>query len=349
MRTDVVVVGGGMGGLSVAYEASATTSVVVLEAEAQLGQHSTGRSAAVLTTTTGTATVRELATVSRELLLHPPDGFSEHPLVTPRAVLRIAGADHAGALERAAREWLGAEVLTTDDARRLVPRLRAEAVALAVLEADGLDIDVDGLLTAYRRGTRARGGEVWTGAPVSAIERTTDGWRLQAGGERIDASVVVNAAGAWADRVAALAHLAPAGLVPLRRTAFVVDAPDDATTWPLVMDLPETFYCKPEGGLLLGSPADETPTEPCDARPEELDVAIGIDRLQAALDLDVRSVRRAWAGLRTFAPDREPVIGPHADDPTFVWCAGQGGYGIKIAPALARRVAADAVTAARAR
>jgi D-arginine dehydrogenase len=331
---DVAVIGGGMAGAAAAWwTAAEDASVVLLEAEASSGLHSTGRSAAVLTTTTGTALVRRLTAECRPFFVDPPAEFAEVPLARPRAVLRV-GVDEP---------WPGTERLSAAAARRLVPVLRDGTCDGAVLEADGLDIDVDALLQGFLRGLRRRGGDVLNDARVQKISRRGRGWRVEHSSGVVDTAVIVDAAGAWADEIAQRAGVPSVGLQPTRRTAFLFRAPSglDASSWPLIMDGAERWYVKPDAGLLLGSGADETPTEPCDARPEEIDVATGIHRITEALDLEIRSVHRAWAGLRTFAPDRDPVVGSDAQHPGFVWLAGQGGSGIKLAPVLGR-LAADA-------
>lgn len=332
--TTVAVVGGGIAGAAAAWWLRDHASVVLVEAEHHPGTHATGRSAAVLTTTTGSATVRRATVDSRPFFVDPPDGFTEVPLSRPRPVLRVGTT----------QVWEGTERIDAAEARRLVPPLREEWAEAAVLEEGGLDLDVDALLQGFLRGVRRAGGIVRTDARVTAVERSAS-WRLRTTAGDVAADVVVDAAGAWADDVAEMAGLAPRHLQPFRRTAFLFRPPDghDTTRWPLVMDGAEQWYVKPDAGLLLGSPADETPTGPCDARPEELDVARGIDRITGALDVDVRAVHRAWAGLRTFAPDREPVVGPDPEEPSFVWLAGQGGYGIKTAPALGRLAATAAL------
>jgi D-arginine dehydrogenase len=324
---DVLVIGAGIGGASVAWELwRRGLDVVVLEREAYPGTHATGRSAATTTQSTGSALVRAMARDSRAFLADPPDGFCGVPLLSPRGVLWVASGEGEVFPD-------GLQPLTADEARRLVPLLRADAVAGgAVYEPDAADIDVDALLHAYLRPVR-----VVTGAIVTGIQR---GWRVTTAAGTFEARTIVNAAGAWADDIAALAGIPRRGLTPFKRTAFVFPPPSGVGVrdWPLVFDAGGRWYVKPEAGLLLASPADETPSEPRDAKADELDVARAVDALHDGFDLEVRGVKRAWAGLRTFAPDREPVFGPDPSEPTFVWCAGQGGYGTKIAPALANLV-----------
>jgi D-arginine dehydrogenase len=338
------VIGGGIAGASAACALAEQLRVVLVEAEPQPGMHATGRSAALLTETIGNHAVRALVAASRPFLTDPPEGFADHPLTSPRGVLYVAGADDADTLrERAAtwREWTAVDVLDADGARALVPPVRDEAAALAVHEPGGLDLDVDGMLQGFLRTLRRRGGTVVTGAAVSSLRRAGDGWSVSTAAGDLDCAVVVNAAGAWADRIATMADVAPVGLQPLRRTAFTFTDPlgGGAAGWPLVVDAGERWYLKPDAGRILGSLADETPTDPCDARPEEADVALAVERIEGALALEVRGVRTPWAGLRTFAPDRGPVAGPDPEAPGFVWLAGQGGYGIKTSPALADVVA----------
>jgi D-arginine dehydrogenase len=357
---DVVVIGAGIAGASAAWAlAQRGASVHLVEKEAQPGHHATGRSAALLNETVGHPVVGALARASTAFLDAPPDGFVEHPLLASRGLLWI-GTD-AAALDDLARSSPpdAASRVDAGTVSRLVPALRSAWTAPGgVHEPGARTVDVAALLQAYLRGLRRAGGAVHTGAPVQRISRGSIGRRLAGGRRRGDGRrgwrvelatgtvrcrTVVNAAGAWGDVVARLAGVAPLDLVPMRRTACVVRVPDDDDVggWPLVMDVAGTFYAEPETGGLLVSPADETPSDPCDARPDELDVALALDRLREATTLPVRSVRRAWAGLRTFAPDRAPVAGFDPDAEGFYWLVGQGGAGIKTAPALARLAAAD--------
>jgi D-arginine dehydrogenase len=228
------------------------------------------------------------------------------------------------------------------EALALCPLLREGYVAAALLEPDSSDIDVSALHQGYLRLFRRRAGRLVTNAPVEALERGAPGWTVCAGTERFTAPLVVNAAGAWADEVAALAGLTRVGLQPRRRTAVLVDVPSgmDVSRWPFVNDVDEQFYFKPEGGSLFLSPADETPVEPSDAQPDEWDVATAVERLEAATTLQITRLKARWAGLRTFAPDRTPVVGYSGEREGFFWLAGQGGYGIQTAPALSRAAAA---------
>ncbi|MDF1595271.1 MAG: FAD-dependent oxidoreductase [Acidimicrobiia bacterium] len=339
---DFLVVGGGIAGASAAYELAAHGRVVLLEREPQCGYHTTGRSAALFTEAWETPTIRSIVAAGRSFFEEPPDGFTAVPLVAPRRILLIGRPDQRGAVEAAAAdartEIPSVRMIDGQEALELCPALRPDYLDVAVLESGGYTIDVDALLQGFLRGVRRRHGEVVTGAPVIGIERLDSGWNVTAGEQRFAARVLINAAGAWSDQIAGLAGVQPVGLTPLRRTAFTFSGPSnhDVRQWPAVIDIDEQFYFEPEGPQLLGSPADETPTHPHDVRAEEIDVAIAIERIQAATTIEIRHVRRAWAGLRTFAPDRLPVVGPDPDVPDFIWLAGQGGFGIMTSPAMAR-------------
>ncbi len=343
---DVLVIGGGVAGLSIAWRlAAAGASVTVLEAEAQCGFHSSGRSAAMLTENYGPPSVRALTAASRDFLAAPPAGFSEAPLLRHRGSLTVARADQAALLEaelaHARQHTPSMTAIDPAEVRRLVPILRPEAVAHAMLEPDACDIDADALQAGYRRGLLAARGRIVTASAAAAIRRDGGAWRVESGAGSFAAAALVNAAGAWADAVATLAGVRPAGLQPKRRTAILLDAPDSAA-WPMVNEVAEQFYFKPDAGRLMVSPADATPTEAGDAQPEELDVAIAVDRVMAATTLEVRRVPHRWAGLRTFAADAAPVIGEDALAPGWFWCAGQGGFGVMTSPALSA-LAAGAV------
>ena len=237
----------------------------------------------------------------------------------------------------------GADLVELDavSVRRLCPALREDYVALGMLEPRAQSIDVAGLLAGFLRGFRASGGELVTGAEVTALEADGEGWEVRCGVQRFHCGVVVNAAGAWADVVGGLAGAKSIGLAPLRRTAITFDPPPgvDIATWPCVIDVDEEFYVKPEGARLLASPCDETPSAPCDAVPDDLAIALAAERVQRAMKLEIRTLSRSWAGLRSFVADRAPVIGMDPERRGFFWLAGQGGFGIMTSVAAARAAA----------
>jgi D-arginine dehydrogenase len=340
---DFVVIGAGVAGCSVACELSARGRVAIVERESQPGYHASGRSAALYSELYGAPAVRALTRASRAFLEAPPQGFVDAPLLTPRGCLYPADAAHLGLLEHLAAEEGGAvQQLGRAGIDALVPILAPEASVSAVFEAGARDIDVHGLMQGWLRLLRARGGVLVSDARIHAVGKPSGAWRIELEDRTINARVLVNAAGAWADDVARLAGVTPLDLSPRRRTAAVVDAPAGMVVegWPCVIDAAETYYFKPEAGSLLISPADETETPPCDARPEEIDIAIAVDRFEKATRGRVSRVLHSWAGLRTFAPDRVPVAGFDPRTSGFFWLAGQGGSGVMTAPALARLSAA---------
>ncbi|HVJ54575.1 MAG TPA: FAD-binding oxidoreductase [Aliidongia sp.] len=340
--TDFAIIGAGMAGASLAYELAGRARTLLIEREAQPGYHTTGRSAALYSETYGNDVIRRLTSAGRPFFTAPPAGFAEHPLLTPLGCLFIARSDQQSSL---AAHMAGSDrirLVEAAEALRMVPALRPDYVAAAAHEPDAMDIDVHGLHQGFLRGARARGAELLCDAGVEAVERRRGAWEITTKAGTIRAAVLVNAAGAWAEALGAMAGAKPIGLMPLRRTALIIDPPPgtDPHGWPMVIDAEETFYFKPDAGRLLASPCDETPSPPCDAQAEELDIAICIDRLQQAADLPVRRVLRSWAGLRSFVADRTPVVGFDPDIEGFFWLAGQGGYGIQTAPALGRAAAA---------
>jgi D-arginine dehydrogenase len=342
-RAEVLIAGAGIAGSSLAFELAARCSVILLEREAHAGYHSTGRSAAMLTETYGTAAVRALARASREFLAQPPEDFADHPLLAPRGMLHVARPDQRKALDAAERQAPATlRRLGAAEVCALAPLIDPPYVAGGLLEPDAMAIDVSALHQGYLRGVRRRGGLLVTDAAITAVERTGQGWRLDTTSGSFSGKLLVDAAGAWADQIARLAGVAPIGLVAKRRTAILIDPPDglDARAWPMVIDVDEQFYVKPEGAQLLVSPADETPVAPGDVQPEELDVALAVDRYERLTGRSVRRVAHRWAGLRSFVPDPNPVIGSDADVPSFFWLAAQGGFGIMTAQAVAWLAAA---------
>jgi D-arginine dehydrogenase len=342
---DVLIVGGGIAGAGAAYEVAAFASVVVLERENRCGYHATGRSAASFTENYGGDAVRRLAMASRAFLEDPPAGFCNHPLLAARGMITIARADQLELLERQLEraQTLVPTIARIDVARAVeqVPVLRQDYVAGAFIEPHSKEVDVDGLHQGFLRAARARGARIVVNAEVQTIERKRGCWFVTTPVGTFSAPMLLNAAGAWADTVAERAGAPPLGLVPKRRTAFNIPAPPgvDISGWPLINDVAEEFYFKPDAGQLFVSPADATPSTAVDAHPLDLDVAVGVERLERATTLNVRRVLRSWAGLRTFASDAVPVVGPDRRADGLFWLAGQGGYGIKTSPALSRACA----------
>lgn len=340
-----IVIGAGMAGASVAAQLAERSSVVLLEREPRPGYHSTGRSAALFSEIYGNPVIRMLTRASRDFLFNPPRDFSSDALVRPRGSLFIATASQLNALQAFSAlpdVSPATRMLSLREAHALCPVLRENSLAGALLEADSKDLEVAALHQAYLGLFRRRGGSGRNDRAVESLRYDGERWQVCAGTETYVAPVIVNAAGAWADEVARLAGLKPLGLKPHRRTAMLVEVsvPMDVSSWPMVIDIDEQFYFKPDGGRLLVSPADETPVEPYDAQAEEWDVAVAIDRVESATTLQCNRVTHRWAGLRTFAPDRAPIVGFDAKAAGFFWLAGQGGYGIQTAPALARVAAA---------
>lgn len=338
----IVVVGGGIAGASAAYHLAAhgdRWEVTLVEAEPRLAHHTTGRSAAQLILNYGEAPVRALTLASLPFLVAPPEGLADHPLLSPRSLLTVATEAQSSTLDRALDEGRAIDPsiaeITIEEATERFPPLRPDRFIRAMLEPESSDVDVAGLHHAMIRGFRWRGGTIAVSTRVNAARWRADrgDWDIDTTNGVLPADIVVNCAGAWGDTVAEGAEVAPIGLAPLRRTAFMVAGRwTDSARWPLVADVDHNWYVKPDGGQFLCSPADEHPSEPCDAKAEEVDVALAIDRINDATTLDIRSVASTWAGLRTFAPDRSMVIGPDPDRPRFVWCVGQGGTGIQTAP-----------------
>ena len=351
---DFIVIGGGMAGASAAAHLSRRGAVALLEREAQPGYHSTGRSAALFSTIYGNATVRALTRASQAFLFESPAWFTPTPLVSPRSTLFFATQEqHAllASFRDDADVAANTQVLDAVQADALVPAFKPGHLGGAVLEPGSADIDVAALHQGYLRQAKARKATVLLDCAIAGLHHAGGRWRVRTSQGTVSAPVVVNAAGAWGDDVARLAGARPVGLRPLRRTAMLVDAPRHlpCAGWPAAIAIDESFYFKPDAGRLLLSPADEEPSPPCDAQPEDLEIAIAVDRFETATGERVARIHHRWAGLRVFSADRTPVVGFDPVAEGFFWLVGQGGYGIQSAESLGRLAAAlacdDAVPA----
>jgi D-arginine dehydrogenase len=341
---EVIVVGAGIAGASMAAELASAANVTLLEAENAAGYHATGRSAAMYLPTYGNTAIQALTRASRGFLEAPPAGFVGRSVLHRRGMLTVADAQHAAALE--APLFRDHYRLSVDATLLLVPLLRRDAFVAARYDPTASDIDVDLLHQAYLRMARHRGAKARFGQRVVDAVRSGGRWHVTtAAGEKLSADLVIDAGGAWGDQIAALFGAEPVGLSARRRTMLLIDPPAGVVIdkWPFVMTIQESVYFRPDAGKLAVSPADETEDTPGDAQPEELDIAIGADRFQSLVDMPVSRIAHSWAGLRTFTADRSPVIGHDPIVPGFFWFVGQGGYGIQIAPAAAEIGAALAL------
>ena len=333
--SDIIVIGGGIAGISAAARLSHLGRVTVLERETALGYHASGRSAALFEQSYGKPSVIALNKASRAYLETENGG-----VLSPRGIMLVGTAETAGLFNHD----LAAMHLTQigiDAALDLLAILNPDVVTRAAYDADAFDIDTDRLIQNFAREVRGNGGQVLTGAKVTAITRTRDGWRVSTAQGDHAARLLVNAAGAWVDRIAALAGIAPLGFTPLRRSMARIAAPagHDVTHWPMVFGAGEDWYAKPDAGALIVSPAEEHPSEPHDAFADDMVLAEGLARYEAHMTAPVTRMLANWAGLRTFSPDRQLVLGPSPQDAAFIWCAGQGGYGFQTAPAASQLLA----------
>lgn len=346
---DVVVIGGGIAGASVAYELASVADVLLVDMESTLGYHATGRSAAMFLETYGGTDVRAFTVASRAFLESPPSEF-ESQLLRSRPLMQVARIGRGHVVKEMFAEVSGAvadvELIDEAMARELCPIIRPGLVEAGLYEPLAMEMDVDALHQGFVRGLRGRGGSVRRGCRVEQIERVGDRWSANlSDGSSASATTVVNAAGAWADHVAAIAGVRPLGFTPRRRTAFTTAAPEGVALehLPMLYDVDETFYVKPEGDQMLCSPADKTPSKPSDARPDMLEIARSLDEIREMTTIPARSVRTSWAGLRTFSPDENLVVGADPEVAGFFWLAGQAGYGVQTSPALGRYAAAAIV------
>jgi len=343
---DCIVIGAGIAGAAAGFFLAPHLKVLLVEQEEQPGFHSTGRSAALFMESYGTPQVRALTMASRAFFEAPPQGFTEHPLLGARGAMMVATHGQEAPLH-AHWEVLKAmsprgRLLDAAGACRITPVLRRELVIGAVHEPDASDMDVHAIHQGFLRGVRRAGGMLVADAPVSSLRREGDVWQVRAGTHALEAPLVVNAAGAWADVVGRLAGARAIGLVPKRRSAFIFAPPEGvaSASWPLTAGIEEDWYIKPDAGMLLGSPANEDPVPPHDVQPEDLDIATAIDRIERMTTLTIRRPTRVWAGLRSFVADGDLVGGADPELPGFFWSAAQGGYGIQTSPAMGQSVAA---------
>ena len=339
--TDILVIGGGIAGISAAARLAADAQVTVLEAEPVIGHHSSGRSAAIFIRNYGNATLRALNAASAPFLAQP-EGVSDSSLLSPRGELLLATDEDMAQFDAYLDGSEGMERLSAQQALELVPILREDAIAAAAIEWDAQDIDVDRMLQGFARRLRHLGGSIVPGAAVQSVSRQNGLWTVVTPAGEFTAPLLINAAGGWADAVAKMAGVRPSGLAPLRRSAVLIPAPEghDITRWPLFANAGDQWYAKPEAGKMMISPADEDPIEPHDVWADDMVIAEGLHRFEQAVTTPITRVEHSWAGMRTFAPDRTPVVGFAPDAEDFFWLAGQGGYGMQTAPALSQ-LAAD--------
>ncbi len=350
---DYLVIGGGISGASAAFELAAHGSTLLLEAEAQPGYHSTGRSAALYTRHFGGPVVRRINHASAGFFTHPPTGFSDHSLLTPRGGLVVAAPGEADALaDQMARtiETSGPEhglaEVNLERALELAPLVRPDRIDAAFYDTGIQDIDVAAMHQSYIRAFKARDGHLACDSRVDRLERVNGGWQVHCGGAQFTARIVVNAAGAWAGQIGELAGATDIGLIAKRRTGIILDAPAGLATsnairaMPVVDYVNTDAYWKPDAGRFMVSLGDATPDDPQDVQPDDFDIAVLMDWVGTETLLDTSRIVRSWAGLRTFAADDAPVVGFDRQAEGFFWLSGQGGYGIMMAPVLAQATAA---------
>lgn len=341
--SDIIVIGGGIAGISAASALSNAAKVVVLEAEKSIGYHATGRSAAIYIKNYGNATLRALNARS-EAPLSAPSLPVEAPILTPRGELLIAQPDELDVFEDYFQDSDGLERLSPRQAHDLVPILKTDMFCAAVYEPKAQDIDVDLLLAGYARHARSNGADIITNATVQQMRYDGCFWTIETTNGTYQAKIVINAAGAWGDHIAEIAGVTPLGLRPLRRSAVLMSLPNHlpCENWPLFGSITEQWYAKPMGGKLMISPADEDPVQAQDVFPDDMTLAEGLWRFEQATTAPIARPSHSWAGLRTFLPDRTPAVGFDANSDGFFWLVGQGGYGVQTSPAMSE-LAADII------
>ena len=336
---DFLIIGGGMAGISTAARVSSLGKTVVLEMEDGLGYHASGRSAAMYEANYGEASTVAMNIAARAF-------FEEHDLLTQRGFMVLAKQGDKSGFDAACAE-LKCPAISVSDAVARVPILDTKHLGFAAFNPDAFDIDTDRMLQLFAKQARGNGADIQTGAKVTSITRSKAGWTVTSNSQEFECKLLINAAGAWVDQIAALAGIAGIGIMPKRRSMVRIPEPGghDVSTWPMLMDAHENWYAKPDAGKLLISPADEDPQPPHDAWADDMVLAEGIARYQNFVTEEVTRVESSWAGLRSFAPDKNLVIGPAPQDSAFFWMAGQGGYGIQSAPSYSQ-IAADLISGA---
>ena len=335
---DFIVIGAGVAGLSAAYFLSKSSSVAIVERESHAGTHSSGRSAAVFIESYENYTVSDLTIDSKDFFLDPPEGFSDHDLMRRRGGLSLVEKGEEKLADEFLEFWSrrcpGLKMIDKDEVLSRVPAIKSGAFVQGIFDPELYDIDVNELLSGFSKTIRQHEGEFFFDFGVEKMKFDGKQWLVDGGQQSISGSVIINAAGSWANEIAALAEVEPSPLVPCRRTALTVQSDASSKSWPMVHTFSKGLYFKPEAGDLLISPQDETKSDAVDAFPEEIDIATAVDRFERFCDHPVKSIKRTWAGLRTLAPDRVPVVGPSNNNQQFIWLAGQGGFGVQTSPAL---------------
>lgn len=336
---DIVIIGAGIAGLSVASELAGDHKVIVLEREEHPGYHATGRSAAIYLPTYGPPSIQSLTRASGSFFHNPPESFCDQPLLTPRQTMLLARQQDEQEVKNLLS--IGMTEISAEQAVEKIPVLKTQNYQRFLLDAETMDIDVGTLLAAYRKKFRQQGGTLLCDSEVQAIRKLQNNWQVTTANQTCNAPIVINAAGAWASQIGQMSQACEITLQPMRRSAALIDISEkhDAQYWPLTATADESFYFRPIGQKLMISPADKTPVDPHDAWADDLELARAVELFQDTTGIKVTHIEHTWAGLRTFAPDGDPVIGfdPYKDG--FFWLAGQGGYGIQTAPAISRLAA----------
>jgi D-arginine dehydrogenase len=344
LKTDFLVIGAGIAGASIAAHLAQSHKVIICDMEERAGFHTTGRSAASYEPNYGPPPMLAFTRASAAFFHEPPKGFTETPLLTRRDSLFIEAGGQSHHTEKLLSNAAALDEISSSDALRIMPVLRGDYVKRAFLDRHTADMDVDLIHRGFLKMAKASGAQLMLSAPITALTRNGAVWEVRAGDHTISAPTIINASGAWGDVVAAMAGVTPVGLQPKRRSIGVitVEHNDNWLDWPMVTDVGETWYAKPQSGKMIVSSADATPVEPHDAWADDMAIAEGIERLMNATTLEVTHLDHSWGGLRTFARDGNPVVGFDPSTEGFFWLVGQGGYGIQSAPALGVAAAAMA-------